>query len=117
MRHGIGGRQFGRPTDQRLGMYRTLITDLLHYDRIQTTEPKAKEIQAQVDKLVTMAKRGDLHSRRLVAGKVNDPKVVEKLFSVLAPRFAQRPGGYTQIIHLGPRKGDNAPMVIIKFMD
>ncbi len=117
MRHRIGGRQFGRPTDQRLGMYRTLITDLLHYDKIQTTEAKAKEIQAQVDKLVTLGKRGDLHARRLALARVNDPKVVEKLFTVLAPRYAQRPGGYTQIIHVGPRLGDGAPMAIIRFVD
>ena len=117
MRHGIGGRQFGRPSDQRLAMYKTLITDLLHYDKIQTTEAKAKEIQAQVEKLVTLAKRGDLHSRRLVGARVNDPKVVDKLFTVLGPRFAGRAGGYTQIIKTGPRKGDGAPMALIRFME
>jgi large subunit ribosomal protein L17 len=117
MRHGIGGRQLGRPTGQRLAMYRTLVTDLLHYDKIQTTEAKAKEIQAQVEKLVTLAKRGDLHARRLVLGRVNDPKVVEKLFGVLAPRYATRSGGYTQVIKTGPRKGDGAPMAIIRFVD
>jgi len=117
MRHGIGGRQFGRPTDQRLGLYKNLITDLLHYDKIQTTEAKAKEIQAQVEKLVTLAKRGDLHARRLALARVNDPKVVEKLFTILGPRYKLRPGGYTQVIHVGPRLGDGAPMAIIKFVD
>jgi large subunit ribosomal protein L17 len=117
MRHGIGGRQFGRPTSARLAMYRGLVTDLLHYDRIQTTEPKAKEIQAQVEKLVTIAKGGTVHDRRLVSGRVYDPLVVEKLFTVLAKRFATRPGGYTQIMKLGPRKGDGAPMAIIQFVE
>jgi large subunit ribosomal protein L17 len=117
MRHAIGGRQFGRPTDQRLGMYKTLVTDLLHYDKIQTTEAKAKEIQAMVDKLVTLGKRGDVHARRLALARVTDPQVVVKLFSVLAQRYAARPGGYTQIIHVGPRLGDGAPMVNIKLMD
>ncbi len=117
MRHGIGGRQFGRPTNERLALYKSLVTDLLHYDRIQTTEAKAKEIQAQVEKLVTIAKGGSVHGRRLTAGRVNDPKVVEKLFTVLAKRYADRPGGYTQIVKTGPRKGDGAPMAIIRFVE
>ena len=88
----------------------------MRYERIRTTEPKAKEIQAQVDKIITLGKRGDLHARRQAAALLYDPKIVQKLFDVLAPRLADRPGGYTRIVKLGPRLGDAAPMAIIELV-
>lgn len=117
MRHRVGGKKLGRPTDHRLALYKNLITDLLHYDKIKTTEAKAKAIQPQVERLITLAKRGDLHARRLALARVADPKVVKKLFDVLAKRYANRPGGYTRIVHLGPRLGDGAPMAIIQLVE
>ncbi len=116
MRHRIGGRQLGRPTDQRLALYRNLITDILRYEKINTTEAKAKEVQAQVEKLITKAKRGDLHSRRQCLAAVSDPTIVEKLFTLIGPRYADRAGGYTRITKLGPRLGDAAPMAVIELV-
>jgi large subunit ribosomal protein L17 len=93
------------------------MTDLLRYEKIVTTEAKAKEIRGQAEKLITLGKRGDLHARRLVTARVYDGKVVDKLFHVIAPRFAERPGGYTRIIKLGPRRGDAAPMAAISLVE
>jgi large subunit ribosomal protein L17 len=116
MRHGVAGRKFSRPTGQRQALFRNLISDLMRYERIRTTEPKAKEIQAQAERVITLAKRGDLHARRQAASLLYDPRVVQKLFDVIAPRFAERPGGYTRIVKLGPRLGDAAPMAIIELV-
>lgn len=96
---------------------RNLCTNLLEHGRITTTEARAKELRRWVERLVTVAKANDLAARRQVAQDVSNPVVVERLFSNLLPRFSQRPGGYTRIIHTGPRLGDAAPMVIIEFVD
>lgn len=117
MRHGVAGRKLSRPTDHRLAMYRNLMTDLLRYEKIVTTEAKAKEIRGQAEKLITLGKRGDLHARRLAAARLYDGKVVDKLFHVIAPRYAERPGGYIRIIKLGPRQGDAAPMAAISLVE
>ena len=116
MRHGVAGRKFSRSTGHRIALFRNLITDLIRYERIRTTEPKAKEIQAQVEKMITLGKRGDLHARRLAGAKLYDGNLVDKLFGDLADRYAERPGGYTRVIKLGPRLGDAAEMAIIEFV-
>ena len=116
MRHGVAGRKLSRPTGSRRALFRNLITDLLRYERIRTTEPKAKEIQAQAEKMITLGKRGGLHARRQALAELYDQRVVQKLFDVLGPRFAERPGGYTRIVKLGPRLGDAAPMAIIELV-
>ena len=116
MRHRVAGRTLGRPTDHRLALYRNLVTDLLRLERIRTTEPKAKEIRALAEKIISHGKKGTLHHRRQALSFVYDPKVVKKVFDDLAPRYAERPGGYTRIIKLGPRKGDAAPMAIIELV-
>jgi large subunit ribosomal protein L17 len=117
MKHRVGGRKFGRPTDQRLAMYKNLVTDVLRYEKVTTTEPKAKEIQAMVEKVITLGCQGTIHDRRLAQRHVNDPLIVEKLFSTLAQRYASRKGGYTRIVKLGPRLGDGAPMAIIMLVE
>lgn len=117
MRHRVGGRKFGRPTDHRLAMYKNLVTDVLRYEKVITTEAKAKEIQGMVEKLITLARRGTLHDRRLAAARVSDPVIVEKLFTTLAQRYADRNGGYTRVVKLEPRLGDGAPMAAIMLVE
>lgn len=117
MRHRIAGRQLGRPTDQRLSLYRNLIIDLLRYEKIQTTEAKAKAIQGQAERLITLARKGDVAARRLAIARLGNAEIVEKLFTLIAPKYADRPGGYTRIIKLGPRLGDAAPMAIIQLVE
>ena len=116
MRHRWGGRKLGRPTAERKALLRGQSTDLLRYEKIKTTEAKAKELRGAVDHLITLAKDGSLHARRQALAYVYDPRVVDKLFHELAPRFMERPGGYTRIIRLGPRKGDAAFMVQIELV-
>jgi large subunit ribosomal protein L17 len=98
-------------------LYRNLVTALFKHERIQTTVPKAKEARSVAEKLITFAKRGDLHARRMAARKVNEPAVLQKLFEEIGPRYAERPGGYTRIMRLGPRKGDNAELAILELVD
>ena len=117
MRHRVAGRRLNRPTGQRQALRRNLVTQLFKYDRIKTTEAKAKAIRADAEKLVTLAKRGDVHARRLAAARLNEPEVVRKLFDELATRFEDRPGGYTRILRLGPRPGDGAEMVLMELVD
>lgn len=117
MRHQVGGRKFSRPTDHRLAMYRNLIGELFRHEKITTTEAKAKEIRGQAEKLITLGKRGDLHARRLVQARLFDADLVDKVFHDIAPRYANRPGGYTRIIKLGPRHGDAAPMAQISLVE
>jgi large subunit ribosomal protein L17 len=117
MRHQKSGRRFNRDTDSRKALMRNLCTSLLESGRITTTEPKAKELTRWVSRLITTAKAQDLNARRAVAQEISKPEVVERLFSNLIPRLAERPGGYTRIIHKGPRLGDAAPMVIIELVD
>ncbi len=116
MRHQIGGRKLSRPTGHRLAMIRNQVTDLLRYEKLQTTEAKASELRREVERVITLARAGDVHRRRLVMNRVYDSRVVSKLFDELAPRFSDRPGGYTRIIKLGPRRGDGAPMAQIELV-
>jgi large subunit ribosomal protein L17 len=117
MKHRVGGRRFGRPTDQRLAMYKNLVTDVLRYEKVITTEAKAKEIQGMVERLITLARGGTIHDRRLARARVTDPLIVDKLFTTIAPRYAGRPGGYTRVIKLEPRLGDNAPQAMIALVE
>src|SRR5512137_841139 len=103
MRHRVAGRKLGRKTAHRISMFRNLVTSLLDKERIRTTLPRAKEVRPIAERMITLGKRESLHARRQALAYVRDPKVVAKLFSDLAPRFAQRPGGYTRIIRLGFR--------------
>ena len=116
MRHHVGGRKLGRASDHRRSLYRNLITDLLRHEGITTTEAKAKEIKGMTEKVITLGKEGTLHSRRQALAIITDKKVVEKVFDDLGPRYADRPGGYTRIIKLGPRLGDGAPMARIELV-
>ena len=116
MRHNIAGRKLGRPTSHRWSLYRNLVTDLLSYEKITTTEAKAKEIRSLVEKMVTLGKEGDLASRRRAAAFLTDKRVVKKLFDEIATDYADRSGGYTRLVKLGPRHGDNAPMTQIELV-
>jgi large subunit ribosomal protein L17 len=111
MRHRVAGRKLSRDTAHRIAMYRNLVTDLLRYERVVTTEAKAKEARALAENMITLGKEGSLHSRRQAISFITDKKVVAKVFDELAPRYAQRVGGYTRLIRLGPRNGDGALMV------
>ena len=117
MRHNRTLRKLGRTQAHRNMMYRNLVTSLFKHERIQTTAPKAKEARAVAERLITFAKKGDLHSRRIAARKVNEPVVLQKLFAEIGPRYAERPGGYTRIMRVGPRHGDNAELVILELVD
>ncbi len=118
MRHQYSGRKLNRTAAHRKMLYRNLVTALFEHERIETTVIKAKEARILAEKLITFAKRGDLHARRMAARKVNDPAVLQKLFEEIGPRYAERPGGYTRIMRLmGNRKGDNAEMAILELVD
>ncbi len=117
MRHAVAGRKLSRPTDHRLALYRNLVTSLIRYEKIITTEAKAKEIRGQAEHLITLGKRGDLHARRQVQASLYDAQLVDKLIHVIAPRYAERPGGYTRVIKLGPRRGDAAAMAQIQLVE
>ena len=117
MRHKIAGRKLGRPTGHRRAMFRNLVTDLLNYEKITTTEAKAKEVRGLAEKMITLGKDGGLNSRRQALSFIIDKKVTDKVFTELASRYAERPGGYTRIIKLGPRLGDNAPTVQLELVE
>jgi large subunit ribosomal protein L17 len=117
MRHNVSGRKLNRTPAHRKMLYRNLVTALFKHERIQTTVPKAKEARSVAEKLITFAKRGDLHARRQAARKINEPDVLQKLFAEIGPRYADRPGGYTRILRLGFRKGDNAELAILELVD
>lgn len=116
MRHKIAGRKLSRLTAHRMAMYRNLVTDLLKHEKIITTEAKVKEVRGLAEKMVTLGKEGSLHSYRRALSFMMDKKVAEKLFSELASRYAERPGGYTRMVKLGPRLGDGAPMVQLELV-
>lgn len=116
MRHGASIRQLSRTSTHRRAMLRNMATSLLLHDRIETTVAKAKELRPYVEKLITLARRGDLHARRLVERKIKDRAVSGKLFKELGPRFAGRPGGYTRIIKLRHRVGDGAELARIELL-
>ena len=117
MRHRIAGRRLGRTSEHRLALMRNMSTSLFDKERIRTTLQKAKELRTFAEKLITLSKKESLHARRLVLRDVHDKAVVSKLFDTLSARYSQRPGGYTRIIKLGPRQGDNAEMAIIELVD
>jgi len=114
MRHGKSGKKLGRTSSHRKAMLRNMVTSLFKYEKIETTDSKAKELRKVADKMVTLGKRGDLHARRQALSYVRDGEVVGKLFSDLSERFRERKGGYTRIVKTGFRVGDNAPMSIIE---
>ena len=126
MRHRVAGKHLKRDYDQRRALRRSLLKALFTHERIKTTEAKADFIRAEAEKLVTIAKRGlahtdptrAIHARRTVASHIdNDRTLVGKIFDKIAPRYENRAGGYTRVYKLGPRKGDNAPMVLLEFVD
>ncbi len=117
MRHGMIGRRLNRATDERRALLRNLMGSLLRYEKITTTEARAKELRRHIERLITTAKGGDLHARRLALSRLPDPPAVAKLFDMIAPRFAERPGGYTRITRVGFRKGDGAMLAQIELLD
>ena len=117
MRHRMIGRPLNLPTAERKRLLRSQVGALLRYEKITTTEARAKELRRHVERLITTARRGDLHARRLALATLPDPPAVAKLFSMVAPRFAGRPGGYTRLTRVGLRKGDGARLVQIELLD
>ena len=117
MRHGAAYRKLGRTTSHRTAMFANMAASLIKHEQITTTLPKAKELRPFVEKLVTLGKKGDLHARRQAISQVRDVTQVGKLFETLAPRYAERNGGYIRIMKAGFRHGDNAPMAVIEFVD
>lgn len=109
-------RKLGRPTDHRKAMLRNLVTSLLRNGKIETTVTRAKETKRMADKMITLAKRGDLHARRQALAYIYDESVVKKLFDEIGPNYAERNGGYTRVLKLGPRRGDAAEMAIIELV-
>ncbi len=117
MRHAKAGRRLGRTTSHRIAMFRNMVTSLLQHEKITTTDSKAKELRPITEKIITLGKRGDLHAVRQAAAYIRDKKVVTKLFETIAPRYKDRDGGYTRIIKLGIRQGDNANVSIIELVE
>lgn len=127
MRHRVAGKKLNRTSGQRTALRRNLMTQLFKHERIRTTRAKAQAVQGQAEKLITIAKRGlvageeeparEVHARRRVAAQLNDPKVVQKLFDDIAPRYVDRPGGYTRMLKLGMRKGDAAEIVVLELVE
>lgn len=111
-----GYRKLGRPTDQRRAMLRSLVTSFLKHGKIETTETRAKETRKLAEKMITLAKRGDLHARRQVLAFVLEEEVVQNLFETVAPKYAERNGGYTRMYKKGPRRGDGAEVVILELV-
>jgi large subunit ribosomal protein L17 len=116
MGQGKFGSKLGRTTSHRKAMLRTMVTSLLKYEKIQTTDLKAKELKKVADKMISLGKRGDLHARRQAAAYVRERDMVGKLFGEMSERYKERAGGYTRIVKSGYRAGDNAPMSIIEFV-
>ncbi len=117
MRHRKQGRRLNRSWAHRKAMFSNMANALIKHEQIRTTLPKAKDLRPVVERLVTLAKRGDLHARRQAFAQLRDDAMVAKLFSVLRERYADRPGGYTRVLKAGFRKGDMAPMAVIEFVD
>lgn len=109
-------RKLGRDSSARKALFRGMLTSFFQYDRIETTEAKAKELRGLADQMITLAKRGDLHARRQVLAYLMDEDIVKKLFDEIAPKYADRQGGYTRVIKLGLRKGDAAPLALIELV-
>jgi large subunit ribosomal protein L17 len=117
MRHKRLGRKLGVVTKHRRALFHNMVTDLLRHGRIETTDTKAKEIRRFAEKLITLAKRGTLHARRQAQTIIREKEVLKKLFDEIASKFKERPGGYTRIIKLGERRGDNAPISLIELLE
>ena len=117
MRHRNAGRKLNRTPSHRRALFASLAAALIKHEQIVTTLPKAKELKRVADRLITLAKRGNLHSRRLAYSRVRDEAMVGKLFGTLGPRYAARPGGYTRVLKAGFRYGDSAPMALIELVD
>ena len=117
MRHRKAGKQLGRPSDQRKALLRGVVDALLRHNRIKTTVVKAKQAAPIAEKIITKAKRGDLAARRQVLRLINDQDLVDYLFTQIAPRYTERPGGYTRIIRAGQRRGDQAEMAILELVE
>ena len=117
MRHGKVYRKLNRTGEHRRAMFANMAAALIKHEQIITTLPKAKDLRPIVEKLVTLAKRGDLHARRQALAELRDPPMVKKLFDVLGPRYASRNGGYTRVLKAGYRHGDSAPVGVIEFVD
>lgn len=123
MRHGVAGRKLGRNTSQRQALLRGLITELFRHERISTTQAKARFMRGHAEHLITVAKHGlaeggnSVHAHRLVAKVLTDPEVTKRLFNEIAPRFTERPGGYTRIVKVGQRLGDGAEMVLLELVE
>ncbi len=116
MRHRKKGRSLSRSPSHRKALLRNMATSLFEHERITTTTARAKELRPYAERLITLAKRGDLHARRMAARRIADRGVLGKLFDDIAPRYAERPGGYTRILKLGNRKGDAAEMALIELV-
>lgn len=116
MRHRVSGRKLNRTMEHRRALFRNMVTSLIVEERIETTLPKAKELRRVAERMVTLGKRGTLHARRQALSYVRSNDAVQKLFSELAQRFSERPGGYTRVLRLGDRLGDSAPMAIIEYL-
>ena len=117
MRHSKGYRRLNRTHEHRKALFANMAGSLIEHEQIKTTLPKAKELRPIVEKLITLAKRGDLHARRLAASQLKEDQYVTKLFDILGPRYNERKGGYTRVLRAGFRYGDMAPMAIIEFVD
>ena len=117
MRHRVGGRKLGRTSSHRTAMFRNMAAALIKHEQITTTLPKAKELRPYVEKLITLAKKGQLSHRRLAHARLLDDAQLAKLFDVLGPRYAEREGGYTRVVKAGMRTSDAAPMAIIELVD
>ena len=117
MRHGNAHRKFNRTAEHRRAMFANMCAALIKHEQITTTLPKAKDLRPIVEKLVTLGKRGGLHARRQAIAEIRDVAMVKKLFDVLGPRYKERHGGYTRVMKMGFRYGDNAPLGVIEFVD
>ena len=117
MRHGKSNRKLNRTHEHRKAMFANMVCSLIEHEQIKTTLPKAKELRPIVEKLITLAKKGDLHARRQARAQLKEDQYVTKLFDVLGPRYAERQGGYLRVLKAGFRYGDMAPMAIIEFVD
>ncbi|MFA4909586.1 MAG: 50S ribosomal protein L17 [Desulfobacteria bacterium] len=116
MRHQQAGRKLGRTSSHRKAMFRNMLTSLFEHEKIETTDAKAKELRKIAEKIVTLGKKGDLHSRRQVLRVISDKKIAKNLFDQIAPRYQSRNGGYTRIFKVGRRHGDNAPLSLIELI-
>ena len=117
MRHGKTGKKLGRDSSHRRALYANLACSLIEHGRIKTTEAKAKAVKPYAEKMITLGRRGDLHARRQVLSELHSQEVVHQLFADVGPRMADRPGGYTRIVKIGPRPGDAAEMVYLELVD